>query len=343
MFSIVSLSAQRPTEKELELETLYIEATRARLLGDHEKAIASYKKILDEDDSKDVVYYELAKIYLQLELPKEALDVIKKAVDLQPRNIWYQEELAAAHAANDDYISSSAVYKSLIAQEPGEQKFYFDLAFFQVKNNNIKDAISTFDKHEQRFGVSEDVIGRKFNLYKTLGNESKAEHQLTTLVNAFPNESSYAFGLAKFYQDINNNGKAKSTYQKILKSDPQNIEAQVALNNLEGGQSQEISASIWYDPNVNIDIKISKIIPAINGLTKATAEKRAQIIEITQQITETHPTEAKAFAVHGDVLNFSDKPKEAIVAYEAALKLEKNIFSVWDQLLNLYMYQHDMQ
>jgi len=343
LIGALSLNAQRPSKEELDLETLYIEATRSKLLGKEEEAITTFKKILEEDDTKDVVYFELAKIYLSKQLPTEALGAIRKAVALQPNNIWYQEELAAAYAANDDYVSAANVYKQLIDQRPGEQKFYYDLAFHYVKNNDIKEAIEVFNQHEKQFGVSEEVIGRKFNLYKTLDDSSKAENELAKLVKAFPNNVDYALGLAKFYEDTNNTGRAKATYQRILKIDADNIEAQVALNNLNDGKAQETSETMWADPEINIDIKISKIIPAINGLSKASEEKRQQIIDITQQITETHPTEAKAFAVHGDVLNFSNRTDEAILAYEGALRLEKNIYSVWDQLLYLYADQSKMQ
>jgi len=93
---------------------------------------------------------------------------------------------------------------------------------------------------------------------------------------------------------------------------------------------------------MNIDVKISKIISAINGLPKASKEKQDEIIAITEQISLAHSTDAKAFAVHGDVLNFSGRSAAAIEAYESALAIEKNIFSVWDQLLQLYLEIDDM-
>jgi len=114
------------------------------------------------------------------------------------------------------------------------------------------------------------------------------------------------------------------------------------MNKLSGGKSKSGGDSNWSDPSINIDVKISKIISAINGLPNASNEKQDEIIAITQQITTAHPEDAKAFAVHGDVLNFSGRTKEAIAAYESALILKKNIFSVWDQVLNLYVEDNDM-
>jgi|GEM_PF-2764858 len=315
MLVSVSVQGQRPTMDMLKQETLYVEATRARLLGNEEEAITKLKQILESDDENDVVYYELTKAYLSTKANKDALEAIKKAIKLQPQNVWYNEELAAAHAANDDFIAAADVYQGLIQQRPREQKFYYDLAFYLIKNNNIKKAIDIFQQHEKLFGVSEEVIGRKFNLYKTL---------------------------AKFYEDTNNQSKAKSTYQKILKSDPNNVDVQVAINKLNGGKSKSNDNSTWSDTNVNIDVKISKIISAINGLPNASKEKQDEIIAITNQITAAHPKEAKAFAVHGDVLNFSGRSIEAISAYESALDIEKNIYSVWDQLLQLYAEVDDM-
>lgn len=343
LLSVTSAVAQRPSLDMLKLETLYVDATRDRLLGNDDEAIAKFKKILESDEENDVVYYELAKVYLSTDAPKEALDVIKKATRLEPQNVWYQEELAAAHAANDDFTAAAGVYEKLTTMRPKEEKFYYDLAFYLVKNNDIKEAIGVFDRHEKNFGVSEEVVGRKFNLYKTLGNQSKAEQELMKLVNAFPGQTNYALGLAKFYEDTNNAGKAKSTYQKILKTNPENIEAQVALNELNGGaKSGNSDNTSWGDPDIHIDVKISKIISAINGLPNASKEKQDDIIAIAQQITQAHSEDAKAYAVYGDVLNFSGRTKEAINAYEDALKIEKSIYSVWDQLLQLYLSSEDM-
>jgi len=311
MLVSVSVQGQRPTMDMLKQETLYVEATRARLLGNEEEAITKLKQILESDDENDVVYYELTKAYLSTKANKDALEAIKKAIKLQPQNVWYNEELAAAHAANDDFIAAADVYQGLIQQRPREQKFYYDLAFYLIKNNNIKKAIDIFQQHEKLFGVSEEVIGRKFNLYKTLGDQLKAENELVKLVKAYPTETNYAIGLAKFYEDTNNQSKAKSTYQKILKSDPNNVDVQVAINKLNGGKSKSNDNSTWSDTNVNIDVKISKIISAINGLPNASKEKQDEIIAITNQITAAHPKEAKAFAVHGDVLNFSGRSIEA--------------------------------
>jgi len=148
------IHGQRPTMDMLKQETLYVEATRARLLGNEEEAITKLKKILEVDDENDVVYYELTKAYLSTKANKEALASIKKAVSIQPSNVWYQEELAAAHAANDDFVAASEVYQELIEQKPREQKFYYDLAFYLIKNNNIKKAIDIFQQHEKQLNWS---------------------------------------------------------------------------------------------------------------------------------------------------------------------------------------------
>lgn len=332
--------AQRPNQEQLTLEGLFIEGNKLKLLGKDEEAIEVFKKMLKEDDQFDVIHYELAKLYLKTKANKEALYAIKKAVDLKPTNVWYKEELAASHEANDDFKAAAEIYRQLIQQKPNEQKFYFDLAFLYVKNNDIQDAIDVFNQHESKFGVSEEVISRKFNLYGTLDKVDKAESELVKLVKAFPSDVSYLQGLAKFYEDTNNGSKAKSTYGKILKLDPNNSDAQVALSRMDKGKSRNLDSDVWSDPNVNIDIKISKIVPSIAGLASSTVEKQEQLINVTQMLTETHPEEAKAFAVHGDVLSYSDRRSDAIAAFEQALTLEKNIFSVWNELLQLYLMEY---
>jgi tetratricopeptide (TPR) repeat protein len=58
-------------------------------------------------------------------------------------------------------------------------------------------------------------------------------------------------------------------------------------------------------------------------------------IELAKILTEVHPNNAKSFSVYGDLLNHSERPKEALEKYMQTLKLDGSVFTVWEQVMYL--------
>jgi tetratricopeptide (TPR) repeat protein len=59
-----------------------------------------------------------------------------------------------------------------------------------------------------------------------------------------------------------------------------------------------------------------------------------------QQLVISHPKEAKAFSVQGDVLSIAGKDDAAVAAYKQSVALKDNIYIVWEQMIGLLMANH---
>ena len=72
---------ERVTEEEVQLQAVFIEGNREKLLGNYEKAIAIFEKVLEKDIRNGAVYYEIARLYDVQEQLDDAIKNAKKAVE----------------------------------------------------------------------------------------------------------------------------------------------------------------------------------------------------------------------------------------------------------------------
>nr|HRD07582.1 hypothetical protein [Saprospiraceae bacterium] len=91
------------------------------------------------------------------------------------------------------------------------------------------------------------------------------------------------------------------------------------------------------NPSVDIDKKIGELIPYIQSLAAGgNQEVKTALLEIGNKLVLTHPDDAKAYSLYGDVLFHTGNMEGAIQRYEQTLQKNKKVFSVWDQLMYAY-------
>ena len=91
--------------------------------------------------------------------------------------------------------------------------------------------------------------------------------------------------------------------------------------------------------DVDIDLKIGKILPMVQDIARSQDQgKVGRAVQMARELQRVHPDEAKAAALLADIYFQSGQLNEAADAYIATLKLEDNLYAVWEQLLGtLYM------
>ena len=103
----------------LKLDRLYIEATKAKMLGEYQKASSLYSECIKLDPDNHAAMYELAKIYLETGQTQPGLLFSKKATELDPSNKWYQVLYGEALAISGNYKDAAKVYEKLVNDDWG--------------------------------------------------------------------------------------------------------------------------------------------------------------------------------------------------------------------------------
>ena len=69
---------------------VFIDATKANLLGDTDKATTLFKRCLEMDPGNDAAMYELAQIYFAREDYPTAARLVENAIEIDPKNQYYR-------------------------------------------------------------------------------------------------------------------------------------------------------------------------------------------------------------------------------------------------------------
>ena len=350
LFSIILLifSACSPLQKsavkkqlsendKVDLTYLFYNANKEKILGNYDMAASLFGQCIRMDGSSDASMYELAQIYEKQSKFKDALFFIKAASSVKPDNVWYQISLAEILQANKLYGDAASVYEKLLKRYPDRVDYYYDLATALLYGNKIADAIKVYDKLESEIGVTQEVSVQKEKLYIKLGKIDKAVNEIQKLINSSPQESQYYGMLAELYQANGMSEKALEVYKKIQSFDPENPFVHLSLadyyrSNGNKEKSFEELKTAFSSKRLDLDTKIN-ILSSYYLLIGKYPEMKDQALELNKLLIETHPAEARTYAVYGDFLYRDKKFEDARTQYRKASEMDKQNFLLWQQLL----------
>ncbi len=332
---------QQISEKEISLQEKLIDASRERILGNYEKAIAIYQDILKEDERTPVAAYELARLFDTQGDNEQSLRYIKIAIAQEASNIWYKRFLADVYQKMGKNLEAASLYEELVKQEPKNEYYYYRWAYFLVRANDIPKALKVYDELERKIGVNEELSRRKHSLYAGMGNNKKAAEELERLIATYPSNIDYRHMLASFLEQLGESQLAKNVYKKILEVAPADAKARMALAGTPKGESDVLQylqslQPIFENTGINIDLKIGKLLPFITKVADTGDKELATaVLALTQILEKIHPQEAKGFAASGDLLYYSGNAKAALLKYQKALEKDDSVFLVWEQVMRI--------
>jgi len=328
-------------ESDIEYQSLFMDAMIAKQTGDTETQIEKLKEIIRRDKSAHAAYYELAGVFHTTDNLELAQKNAEKAVSYNSSNQWYQLRLAEIYESNNSYEKASKVYKELLVLEDNNDLIYHKLAYNQLKSNKPDAAIKTLEELENKVGVNEETSRRIFDLHSQSGNEKLAVLALQKLSDKYPENIRFLNNLAGYLTDIGNTKEANKVFQNILKIDPNNARATMALVKKDVQVSEAPDylrslQSVMENMDIPLDNKIQELMPHLSNMTKE-GQTTSALDDISQSLVDNYPNQAKAHAVRGDVLFYSGQFKKAEEAYSTAIKLDDRKYTLWDQwMINLW-------
>lgn len=331
-------SEQKTTgDENPEISRDYIDASKYKVIGDIDGAIAKYEDVLQKDPKNDAAMYELSRLYFENSNLPKALEMAQGAVNGDPSNKWYNMMLAEMYSANSDFKSASKLYGQMVKQFPDNYNFWYDYAYMLIQDDKDKEAIEALDEMESKFGLDENIAQQKKILYMKDGKVDKAAEEIEKLIFINPNDPRYYGMLADVYQSNGQDEKAVKVYERLLDVDEDNPYAYMALGEhyREKGDEdkyQNYMMKAFNNEGLSVDEKIRVLLPYIELVGKDEA-KTKQAMDMVDMLVEGHPNSAKAYALKGDFLNRADKMEDALKAYKKSTEFEGSTFMVWQQIL----------
>lgn len=317
------------------VKQLFFAGLREKMSENYVVASTNFNKIVGLDPNNHAAYFELANANLRLDKLSEAERYIKQAIKLNTGNLWYWRLLGEVYKRTNQMPELIEVFSQLIRLDPENDAYYFDKANAQFLASQLDAAKKTYDEIQVKFGNSRDLTNARKRFQ---ANGSATESDIVKLLEGNQADVKNYLYAAGLLLQKGNDPEALKVLTKARQLEPDNFEVNLALADIYRKQKNDEAAfsflKLAFQNNempLAEKVKIiASLFPKLNQPVIAN-----NVSELSKLIAEKNPTEAKALALYGDVLYQQNNLKEALAQYQAALKLNEQVYVVWEQVINI--------
>lgn len=198
-----------------------------------DETIDCYEKLLEFDENKAPIYYELGHLYLSKDDKINSMSAFKLAVELEPDNPFYNNSLAYAYSKAELYDDAIYHYQKAIDLNPDKEWTSIVChalgTLYAEVSGNVEAAVATYQA-----GLILDP--NNYDLHLALGDIYMADYDLDKAIKAYCDAIMLNPNLAKGYSkagialwEKDFLEEALVAYHKAVELDPENA---FAHNNL---------------------------------------------------------------------------------------------------------------
>ena len=216
-------------EKNRRYDSMFLEAICQREKGNSDAAFDLLRHCVDIDSTRSEAYYYLAQYYGALKQKDKMLALMKKAIDLEPDNTTYLETLANIYISQRQYAEGIEMLERLYDKSRERDEVLGLLVQLYEQQQDYDNAIRTLNRLETIEGKSERLSFAKSSLFTQKGDKKAAISEMKKLADQYPHDNNYRCLYANTLYVNGQQKKALNIYQEILKDDPDNRNAQMAM------------------------------------------------------------------------------------------------------------------
>ncbi len=358
-------NAQRKNKKEKEIksneyiqqeaEYYFIEGEKQFILEDYAKAVTNFRSSIQLVPTNDVAYFKLAQIYNRTDQLDGAKLSILKALDLNSENPYYYLLAADIYTNANNLKEATKYYEELISKIPGEEHVFFQLGAIYLYLQDYENALSTYQRAEDYFGINEQSSIQKQKIYLKQNRINDAIAEGQKLIDAFPSNSKYKIMLAEVLSANGQDEQAIVLINELLQTSNDVPGARLLLADLYRKTKEldtfenEITKAFLND-KILINAKINAVMKYMALLPDVRLE--SLLPSLCDIIIEVHPNDFNGYLLQGDVYStFLEKQlvdddyleeykTKAIEGYARYIRFDASKFNVWQNLLNLELQQN---
>jgi len=325
--------------RERKMHETFIDANRAKVLGDSDKAVLLLQQCLEIDPKNAAIYFELASIYQDQAHYREAIGMAQKAVQLNPTNVWYLSMYAQMLQGSRQYDKASEICNKLIKMDPLNPDYWGALAENQLYAGHFAEAIKAYDRLEELIGVSDELSIQKQKIYLEMKKPEKAVAEIEKLIARDPHETKYYTLLAETYLTAGKKEEALKSYERAQAENPGDPYLQVSLSDYyrklgDKEKSDEMLRKVFANPEMDIDTKI-QVLLTFYSYSEKDADAKVQSYQLINELKTLYPNDPKVNSIEGDFLVRDEKFAEARTAYRKVIAVDSSRFAVWEGLLRI--------
>lgn len=343
---LIGNSALAQTTVSPKAQDIYLQAIKSL----ENRDINTGQNLLEQAVSLDSTHLkanlDLMRIYFAQRNYDGAESLAKRLIKLQPENENNWIALADIYKATESYDELLKVFDTLIELKPDSPAFYYDKAFTLSLAEKFEAALDLYNQIEKKFGVDDRLFAARKDIYMRQDNTKKAIAEAKAYLAFKPEESNPYLMMANLYLDIGEPKDALKILDKAESKFPN--EAYIPLTKADAYHSLDMNDEVFVElkksfvnESLPIAVKIRTIYNILQEYDEATSSHIA--VELSKTLVKSHPQQADAQAVYGDIMLQSGKYAEAHAAFIKALGLNKTLDFIWEQLLQLEVSMNKLE
>jgi tetratricopeptide (TPR) repeat protein len=332
---------QQEDGTEVSFMAAYLDAETLLLGGDKEAAFKAFQQLERQNQKVSAIPWRMAEIRLSLGGSEEALVYCKRAMALDPGNLWYKEQHARILERLGKRDLAAAVWEELIAAAPLKTHYYHESARNYLNAGKVDKALDVLNRKEQRMGMRESLSDWKVRILTGNGRHEEAANEIAKLRLKYPDRLKYRLWEARVCVQGKLNDRAINLLTPFLAIDPEHGEASALLVSVlarRGDYRRYFQAlkNLCANRAVNFSVKEPHLRQWLNDPVNPLA--RDSTVALAQALEPHHQEDPAAMIFCGDAYAAVKDHARAIVAYQQALQYETGTFSLYEKLLrNLEM------
>lgn len=332
-----------------EAEFYFTEGEKFFILEDYAKALMYYQRTMEIAPDNATVHYKIAEVLMasnrQDDLLKASLS-IENALRLERKNKYFYLLAANIYSSLARFEKAAQIYEDMISEVAGTEEYLYELAAVYQYANKFDEAIKTYNRAEQIFGINEISSIQKLRLLLEQNKTKEGIAEGEKLVQAFPHEERFIMGFTEVLSQKGLRNEAVQYLEKFVQENPEAGNTKMLLAGFYRDNNQEQKArplllSLFEDNTVELSSKLI-ILGAYNtelnqdkkrGITNA--EKATFATKLFDQLVKSNPEEVTVHILGGDLFLSTGKNREAQREYLKAIEISEVNYEVWENLLFL--------
>ena len=226
---VMTLAPCPAQDKGRRYDAMFLEFVCEREKGNNDAAFDLLRHCVEIDSTRSEAWFYLAQYYAALKDKDTSLAYAKRAAELDPDNATYLETLAQAYMGQRDFQQAAETLEKLYDKSRDRDDVLGMLVQLYEKLEAYDKAIDALSRLEVMEGKSERLSYAKSQLYTQKGDKKAAIAEMKLLADQYPNDNGYRCLYANTLYQNGQQTKAVALYEGILKEEPDNRMAQMAM------------------------------------------------------------------------------------------------------------------
>ena len=303
-------------EKSRRYDNFFLEAIVQREKGNSDAAFDLLRHCVDIDSTRSEAYYYLAQYYGALKQKDKMLALMKKAIDLEPDNTTYLETLANIYISQRQYADGIEMLERLYDKSRERDEVLGMLVQLYEQQHDYDKAIRTLNRLETIEGKSERLSFAKSSLFTQKGDKKAAISEMKKLADQYPHDNNYRCLYANTLYVNGQQKKALNIYQEILKDDPDNRNAQMAMlahynEQKDSAAANRLIEQILLNRKTTTEDRVT-LMRQLIGESEQAGGDSTRVLQLFRQMLEMPQSDADLALFCATYMNLKKMPQDSI-------------------------------